>query len=167
MGNRFHFLTRQLGYAAMVFFTSILIITILYFLQADGLIYVTVIALMAELINIFLTHTVAKSVEKNLTARHRKAIEGYIKRIKNNANNIKDLEKIQDDASSKLYKANSKIKELEKQLKAVSGEALAPPPSPAKQKPPVKQKKKKPPPRKPKAHRDHLPSGSNRKPPPV
>ncbi len=150
----------------MVFFTSILIIIILYFLQADGLIYVTVIALMAELINIFLTHTVAKSVEKNLTAKHTKSIEGYIKRIKTNANNIKDLEKIQDDASSKLYKANNRIKELEKQLKAMSGGTSAPP-RPAKQKAPVKQKKKKPIPQKPKAHQDHLPSGSNRKPPPI
>ena len=55
----------------MVFFTSILIIAILYYLQADGLIYATIIALVAELINIFLTHTLTKTVENKMKIKNR------------------------------------------------------------------------------------------------
>ena len=66
----------------LVFFTSILIVIILYYLQSGGLIYVTVIALVAELINIFMTHTVTKAVEKRLTIQHRRILDGYKNRLK-------------------------------------------------------------------------------------
>jgi len=151
----------------MVFFTSILIVTILYFFQADGMLYITVIALIAELANIFLTHTVAKSVEKKLTVRHRRSVQGYIKRIKASTKTIKDLEKVQSDAGTKLYKANSKIKELESQLKELSKGTVAPstsvePPLPNKK----EEKATQPDPEPPEYHQNHLPAGSNRKAPP-
>ncbi|MEH0020991.1 MAG: hypothetical protein V6Z89_15155 [Desulfobacter sp.] len=156
----------------MVFFTSILIVAILYYLQADGLIYVTIIALVAELINIFLTHTLTKSVEEKMKARHRQAIQGYLKRIKSNKKTIKELEGLQEDAASKIYKANTKIKELEKQIQDLSGEAPEPtveeptPPKPDEKKPTPKDAASIPP-KPPADMRDHLPDGSNRKPPPV
>ena len=100
----------------MIFFTSLLIVTILYYLQADGLIYVTIIALVAELVNIFLTHTMTKSVEKKLNTIHQLSIEGYLARLKSSRKTIKELEKLQDEAGSKLYKASEKIKKLEEQL---------------------------------------------------
>jgi len=140
-------------------------------MQGDGILYVTVIALVAELANIFLTHTVAKSVEKKLTNRHRRSVQGYIKRIKASTKTIKDLEKVQSDAGTKLYKANSRIKELENQLEALSKGAVEP--SPETKKPALEKKKKEtplepaPPKTKPpESHQNHLPAGSNRKVPP-
>lgn len=100
----------------MIFFTSMIIVAILYYLQAEGMIYVTIVALSAELVNIFLTHTMTKSVEKKLNLRHQLAVKGYLTSIKAYKNTIKELERIQDDAGSKLYKANEKIKELEAKL---------------------------------------------------
>jgi len=151
----------------MVFFTSILIVTILYYLQADGFIYVTVIALTAELFNIFLTHTVAKSVESKIKARHERSVQRYIQQIKASQKNIKELTKIQDDAGSKLYKANSRIKELEQQLNALQG-GMPPSPIPQTKQPPTKTQKKKttqkkPVPPAPTRPQDHLPAGSKRK----
>ncbi|MCG8632947.1 MAG: DUF6444 domain-containing protein [Desulfobacterales bacterium] len=153
----------------MVFFTSIIIVAILYYLQADGLIYITIIALCAELINIFLTHTLTKSVEDKMKARHRRSIQGYLNRIKANKKTIKELEQIKDDAAGKIYKANEKIKELELQIEKLSGNAPVPPPSDEQPKPEKKKKKpkKEKPPEQPADLRDHLPDGSNRKKPPV
>ncbi len=147
----------------MVFFTSIIIVAILYYLQADGLIYVTIIALCAELINIFLTHTLTKSVEEKMKARHRRSIQGYLNRIKANKKTIKELEQLQEDAGSKIYKASEKIKDLEQQLEASSGETPSPPVP--KEEKPKKQKKKaaKETTPEPSADlRDHLPDGSKR-----
>ena len=93
-----------------------LIICILYYLQADGLIYSVIIALVAELINIFLTHTITKSVENKMKIKHRRAVEGYIKRIKANKKTINELEGLQEKAAEKIYKANARIKELEEEL---------------------------------------------------
>nr|NJM03781.1 hypothetical protein [Desulfobacula sp.] len=50
----------------MVFLTCIVIVSIFYYLQADGFIYVIIIAVLAELINIFMTQTLTKSIEKRL-----------------------------------------------------------------------------------------------------
>ncbi len=100
----------------MVFFTSILIVIILYYFQADGIVYVTIIALVAELINIFMTHTVTKSVEKKLTAQHRRVMSGFAKRLTANRNRIKEFENAQEASVKILYKANMKIKELEEKL---------------------------------------------------
>ncbi len=100
----------------MVFFTSILIVIILYYFQADGLVYVTIIALVAELINIFMTHTVTKSVEKKLKAQHRRVMSGFAKRLTTNRNRIKEFETAQEASVKILHKANMKIKELEEKL---------------------------------------------------
>jgi hypothetical protein len=100
----------------MVFFTSILIVITLYYLQSDGLIYVTIIALVAELINIFMTHTVTKAVEKRLTVQHRRILDGYKNRLKAKTKTIKEFERLQEDAVKKLYNANMKIKEYEQEL---------------------------------------------------
>ncbi len=151
----------------MVFFTSIIIVAILYYLQADGLIYVTIIALCAELINIFLTHTLTKSVEDKMKARHRRSIQGYLNRIKANKKTIKELEELQENAAGKIYKANGKVKELEQQLEELSGGAPDSP-LPTKEKPKQKKQKKKAakpkeaPPEAPADLRNHLPDGSNR-----
>ena len=97
----------------MVFFTSILIVVILYYLQSDGLVYVTIIALVAELVNIFMTHTVTKSVEKKLKIQHRRILDGYKNRLKSNDTAIKEFERIQEESVTKIYNANMKIKKYE------------------------------------------------------
>jgi hypothetical protein len=151
----------------MVFFTSILIVLILYYLQADGLVYVTIIALTAELINIFMTHTLTKSVEKKMNIKFRRVLEGYKLRIKNNKKTIKELEKLQGEAGEKLYKANTKIKEFEEELalykegetalyEADADEKKAIPPSPLESTPPAI------PPKKATPGYNDLPTGSNR-----
>lgn len=106
----------------MVFFTCILIICILYYLQADGLVYSVIIALVAELINIFLTHTITKTIENKMKLKNRKAVEGYIKRIKANKKTISELEGLQEKAVEKIYKANTRIKELEEELEEIQTE---------------------------------------------
>lgn len=150
----------------MIFFTSMIIVAILYYLQADGMIYVTVIALVAELINIFLTHTMTKSVEKKLNLRHQHLEEGYLARLKSNKETIKELERIQEEAGSKLYKASEKIKELEEKLE--TEEKTAPPAdnieiktqAPAPPSPPPKIPETDPPPRS--GTYNDLPDGSKR-----
>ena len=142
------------------FFTSVLIICIVYFLQSDGLIYAVIIALVAELINIFLTHTITKSVENKMKTRHRRAVEGYVKRIKLNKKRISELEDLQEKAADKIYKANTRIKELEEELEesqtkieevAKMPEDAIPPSTP---KPEASQ-----------GYENHLPDGSKKKPP--
>lgn len=125
----------------MVFFTSILIVIILYYLQSDGLIYVIVIALVAELINIFMTHTVTKAVEKRLTIQHRRILDGYKNRLESKTKTIKEFEKLQEDAVKKLYKANMKIKETEQELagyKTATETAKAHQPKPTMKEAPLK-----------------------------
>ena len=121
----------------MVFFTSILIVVILYYLQADGLVYVTIIALIAELINIFLTHTATKSVEKRIKSQHKQIMAGYKNRLKANKNTIKQFEKAQEESVTKLYNANIKIKKYEEMI---AGHETAPEksqPPPLKETPPA------------------------------
>lgn len=100
----------------MVFFTAILIVVILYYLQGDGLVYVTIIALVAELVNIFMTHTVTKSVEKKLSTQHTRILEGYKNRLKANKETIKEFERVQEESVTKLYNANMKIKKQEEEI---------------------------------------------------
>ncbi len=100
----------------MVFLTAMLVIIIIYYLQADGLIYATIVALIAELLNIFMAHALTKSVEKKMRARIRKLVDGYSKRIKANRKTIQNLERIQEESVKKLYNANVKIKEYEARL---------------------------------------------------
>ncbi|MCD4674792.1 MAG: hypothetical protein K8S18_02210 [Desulfobacula sp.] len=98
----------------MVFFTSIIIVFILYYLQAEGLIYVTIVAVTAELINIFMTQTLTKSVEKKTTTKFGKIVAGYKTKIAAQEKTIKEFEEIQEKSVRKLYHANLKIKEYEK-----------------------------------------------------
>ncbi|MDD9302793.1 MAG: hypothetical protein HUK40_10855 [Desulfobacter sp.] len=152
----------------MVFFTSIIIVVILYFLQADGMLYVTVIALMAELINILLTHTLTQSVEKKITAKYNRTIQGYLNKIKAGKKTISELEHLQEEAAGKLYKANSKIKELEQQLETFS-EKTPDAASPEPEETPKEPQKTKPEGIKEptKTIKDHLPDGSKRNPSPA
>jgi hypothetical protein len=101
---------------AMVFFTAMLVIIIIYYLQVDGLIYATIVALVAELLNIFMAHTLTKSVEKKMKLRIRRLVDSYSKRIKAQRKTIGQLEKIQEESVTKLYNANLKIKEYEAKL---------------------------------------------------
>lgn len=103
----------------MVFFTSIIIVSILYYLQADGLVYVIVIAMTAELINIFMTQTLAKSIEKKLTTQHKRITDSYAKQLQVRKKNIQEFEKVQENSVKIIHRANTKIKELEKKLALV------------------------------------------------
>ena len=125
----------------MIFFTSILIICILYYLQADGLIYVTIVAVIAELINILMTQALTKSVEKKTTAKFGKIVVGYKTKIAVQKKTIKELEDIREKSVGKLYKANLKIKEYEEKLElddtsAIEEKKLQKPGTPKKKKSP-------------------------------
>ncbi len=100
----------------MVFFTAMLVIIIIYYLQVDGLIYATIVALIAELLNIFMAHALTKSVEKKMKLRIRRLVDGYSKRIKAYRKTIQQLERIQEESVTKLYNANLRIKEYETRL---------------------------------------------------
>jgi ABC-type oligopeptide transport system ATPase subunit len=146
----------------MVFFTSIIIVLILYFLQTDGLIYVTIIAVVAELINIFMAQTLTKSVEKKLNTKFKKIVDRYKAKIVAQKKTIKELENIQEESVRKLYKANMKIKEYEEKLEEKNSEPEpddgSSPPQPHN---PLSKETKKP--EEKKEEFIDLPSGSNRK----
>lgn len=146
----------------MVFFTCILVICILYYLQENGLVYSVIIALVAELMNIFLTHTITKSVETKMKTRHRRAVEGYIKRIKSNKKTISELQQLQEKAAEKIYKANSRIKELEDELEEVREAAEKVVQETEDVSDPLPEVLK--PAREPKNYADHLPDGSKKRP---
>ncbi len=100
----------------MVFFTCIIVVFILYYLQSDGLIFVIIIALLAELINIFLTQTLTKSVENKQKAKYSQIINAIKKQLAAKEKTIAELKKVHEDSARILYKANIKIKDYEKQL---------------------------------------------------
>ena len=163
----------------MIFFISILIVAILYFLQADGLIYVTIIALIGELINILMIHTMTKSIEKKEQDRSRQVIEKFQIKIKEQNKTIKDLEKVRDESVRKLFNANKKIQEFEEQFKEegqeeesltekkkspeVSPEPEIQPEEAESEKKPDDSQAQKQNGKKSKKDFDDLPSGSNRK----
>jgi hypothetical protein len=146
----------------MVFLTCIVIVSIFYYLQTDGLVYIIIIAVVAELMNIFMTQTLAKSIEKKAAAHFGKLINSHKAKIAEQQKTIKALEEIQEKSISKIYKANLKIKEYEEKLGIkeeegfVKSKEILPPqiPSPAKEDLPQQTG--------PKEFID-LPSGSNRK----
>jgi hypothetical protein len=101
----------------MVFFTCVIVVLVLYYLQGNGLIYVTIIAVMAELINLFMTQTMTKSAEKQTSKKFIKVIKAYKAKIAEQKKTIKEFQDLQEKAIKKLHKANSKIKEYEDRAK--------------------------------------------------
>ncbi|MCP4672143.1 MAG: hypothetical protein GY857_12650 [Desulfobacula sp.] len=97
----------------MVFFTCVIVVLVLYFLQADGLIFVTIIAVIAELINLFMTQTLTKSVEKQTSKKFVKIMNGYKAKITAQEKSIKEFQDLQEESIRKLHNANLKIKEYE------------------------------------------------------
>ncbi len=147
---------------AMVLLTSIIITVILYYLQASGLIYVTIIAVVAELINLFMTQTMTKTVEAKAARTYGKTINTYKVKIAHQSKNITELKKIRDDSVHKLYKANQTIKKYEEELGIEDSETIEipgkqdlNPKAPAKKEVEVKDS--------PNEEFTDLPAGSNRK----
>jgi len=101
----------------MVFFTCVIVVLVLYYLQTDGLIFVTIIAVIAELINIFLTQTLTKSIKKQTGKKFLKIINGYKAKVAAQKKSIKEFQDLQDKAIKKLHNANLKIKEYEEKNK--------------------------------------------------
>ncbi|GEM_PF-5436327 len=101
----------------MVFLTSIIIVSILYFMQASGLIFVTIVALVAEVLNISMTHIITKSVEKKLTDKYTKLIDRYKAKIEQMKKRNLILEGQREDDTNALYEAREKNKVYETRLK--------------------------------------------------
>lgn len=117
----------------MVFFTCIIVVFILYYLQSDGLIFVIIIALLAELINIFLTQTLTKSVENKQKTKYSQIIAALKKQLAAKEKNIAELKKVHEDSARILYKANMKIKDYEKRLGIIVNEDDEQPPESVKE----------------------------------
>ena len=100
----------------MVFLTCIVIVSIFYYLQTDGLVYIIIIAVVAELMNIFMTQTLVKSVDKKAAMHFGKIIDNQKTRITEQKKSIKALEDIQEESIQKMYQANLKIKDYEEKL---------------------------------------------------
>lgn len=109
----------------MVFFTTILIVVILYYLQGDGLIYVTIIGLTGELLNIFMIHSLTKSVKRDGKVEARRVAEGFRHKLDTKKKAIQELEVIREDSVEKLYKANQTIAKLEGEIVALKKELEA------------------------------------------
>ncbi len=101
----------------MVFLTSIIIVGILYFMQASGLIFVTVVALVAEVMNISMTHVLTKSIEKKTTDKYMKVIDRYKAKIDQMKKRNVILAGQRDDDTNALYEAREKNKTFKIQIK--------------------------------------------------
>jgi hypothetical protein len=149
----------------MVFFTSILIVVIFYYLQDRGLIFIAAIAVAAELINRFMTRTMVQAAEKKTAVKFSKIVQEYKTKITSQKKTIKGLEHIQEESVKKIYAANKKIKQYEEQLGLPQSQL----PSEIedteinKIKALQKQEPEKNKPESPKNFADTLPDGSNRK----
>ena len=106
----------------MVFFTCVLIVIIFYFLQTDGLIYVTIVAVVGEMLNLFLTQTAIKAVKKKTTLKFVNVIRKYKTKIKAQRKTIEELQRMQEESVLKVMAANKKIKEYEERLKVPESE---------------------------------------------
>ncbi len=150
----------------MVFFTCLLITVILYYLQADGLIYVTIVAVFAELINLFMTQTMTATVKNRTAKKYGKIINDYKTKMVDQAKTIKQLKKVRDNAIQKLYKANQSIKKYEEELGIEDSEAVQMPtkdPGKPKISPPPPEEPDTEGPKTPEERFVDLPAGSNRK----
>lgn len=127
-------------------------------MQADGLIFVTMVALGAELINIFMTHTLTKSVENKQTKKYSKIIDTYKEKIHLKEKSIAEYEKLKNESVTALYKANAKIKAYEKKFGVISDKDTEVEKKKAKPEPLEKTEEKS----EPEEFVD-LPAGSNRK----
>ncbi len=101
----------------MVFLTSIIIVSILYFMQERGLIFVTVVALVAEFLNISMTHILTKSVEKKTTDKFMKVVDKYKAKIIQMKKRNVILEGQREDDTNALFDAREKNKTLEERIK--------------------------------------------------
>ncbi|MCF6248982.1 MAG: hypothetical protein L3J69_16735 [Desulfobacula sp.] len=126
------------------------------------MIYITIIAVVAELINLFMTQTMTKTVEAKAARRYGKIINSHKAKIAQQSKTIIELKKIRDDSVHKLYKANQSIKKYEGKLGIedseaieISGKEALNPKLSLKKKPKTQED--------PKEKFIDLPSGSNRK----
>ena len=86
-------------------------------MQASGLIFVTIVALVAEFMNISMTHVITKSVEKKTTEKFMKIIDKYKAKIDQMKKRNVILEGQREDDTNALYDAREKNKSLEEKIK--------------------------------------------------
>ncbi|MCF8045373.1 MAG: hypothetical protein K9J83_05895, partial [Desulfarculaceae bacterium] len=86
---------------------------VIYFMQAEGFIYATIIALVAELLNMTMTHSLTKSVEKKVTKKYMNVISKYKKKLAQLQKRKLILQGQHDDDTNALYEARIKMKEYE------------------------------------------------------
>ncbi len=85
-------------------------------MQASGLIFVTIVALVAEVMNISMTHILTKSVEKKLTKKFTKINDKYKAKLEQMKKRIVILEGQREDDTNALYDAREKNKTYEAQI---------------------------------------------------
>ena len=100
----------------MVFFTCLLVTAILYYLQGDGLLFVAIVVICGEMVNLFMTQTATKAIEKKTAVKFAKVVQDYKNKIARQKKTIKDLEDIQEKSIAKVQAANRKIKDYESRL---------------------------------------------------
>ena len=101
----------------MVFLTSIIIVSILYFMQEQGLIFITIVALVAEVMNISMTHVISKSAEKKVTNKFLRIIDKYKAKIDQMKKRTVILEGQRENDTNALYDATEKNRALEVRIK--------------------------------------------------
>jgi hypothetical protein len=97
----------------VVFFTCIIVLLVLYFLQQDGLIFVMMIALIAEMANLFMLKVMTKSAKQQTRKKFSKIVNSYRAKITAQKKTIQKLKDLQED----LHNANLKIKKYEQDAK--------------------------------------------------
>ncbi len=86
-------------------------------MQTSGLIFITIVALVAEVINISMTQALTKSVEKKITSKYMLVIDKYKAKIDQMKKRNVILEGQRENDTNSLYDAIEKNKTHEIQLK--------------------------------------------------
>jgi septal ring factor EnvC (AmiA/AmiB activator) len=86
-------------------------------MQASGLIFVTIVALVGEVMNISMTSIISKSVEKKITKKFMKIIDKYKAKVNQMKKRNIILEGQREDDTSALYDARESNKILENKVK--------------------------------------------------
>ena len=86
-------------------------------MQERGLIFVTIIALAAEVMNISMTHVIAKSAEKKVTEKFLRIVDKYKAKIIQMKKRNVILEGQREDDTNALYDATEKSRAFEARIK--------------------------------------------------
>ena len=81
------------------------------------MIFAVAIALLAELINLFMAHTIAKRVEKKLIRKYTRIIKAFKRRESLAQEKEDEFSQAKDEYATAIYEAKAKLKDSDQLIK--------------------------------------------------